>query len=69
MLRISQETLRELDARELAVCRAGSELDALEAAHARVSPEEYSKALSGWQREITALIEVRQAILVILSGS
>lgn len=68
MLRISQETLRELDTRELAVCRAGSTLDALEASHTLVASEDYSKALAAWKLEVTALMEVRNAILDTLTG-
>lgn len=69
MLHISSETLRELDARELAVCRAGSALDTLEASHIQVSPDAYRAALMAWKTEIRSLTEVREAILITLSGA
>ena len=69
MTRISPETLRELDAREMAVCRAGSKLDSLEASNARVEAPDYLAAFNAWSVEVSALMDVRKAILAVLSGA
>lgn len=67
MHRIALETLRELDSREMAVCRAGATLDTLEASNALVVADAYRKALADWQQEIAGLVEIRHAILTTLS--
>ncbi len=69
MPRITLETLRELDNKEMAVCRTGSVLDGLEASNECVDKEAYSQALAAWKLEIMSLIAARDAILTSLSYS
>lgn len=68
MNRISLETLRELDSREMAVLRSVAVLYELEASTTPVPSKTYSKALADWKQEVVELVEARDAILATLKG-